>query len=264
MSTTDTSWQEAGAAWDHAAVDWAYLFESYADDGIDKVFAATGVGPDTDLLDLACGSGYALGKASRRGASVAGLDAAAVLLDIARRRVPTADLRWDTMFALPWADANFDVVTSFNGIWGGCQRAIDEAARVLRPGGMLGLTFWGDAAELDLRDFFIAVGTSGPPAVAEEMVELASIGAPGVAEAMLDAADIDLVTRTTAVAVNEWPDDDTAWRALRSPGVVLPSLEHTGEDELRGRVLAAIAPFGDDTQGYRLESALTVVVGRRR
>lgn len=260
----DTSWREAGAAWDHAATDWAFLFEPYGADGITAVLAATDVGPGTDLLDLACGSGYALAAAARRGAATAGIDAAAGLLDIARRRVPTGDLRWGSMFELPWAADSFDVVTSFNGIWGGCQEALDEAGRVLRPGGMIGLTFWGDAAEMDLRDFFIAVGTSGPPSVAEEMVELASINKPGAAEDMLARAGFERVQRSTAVAVNEWPDDETAWRALRSPGVVLPSLEHTGEAELRRRVLEAIAPFGDDVQGYRLESELTVVVARRR
>jgi len=261
---TDTGWQEAGVAWDHAATDWAFLFEPYGADGINTVLAATDVGPGTDLLDLACGSGYALAAARRRGARTAGIDAAAGLIDIARRRVPAGDLRWGSMFALPWADGSFDVVTSFNGIWGGCQEALDEAARVLRPGGLIGLTFWGDAAELDLRDYFITVGSSGPPSVAEEMVELAAINEPGVAEAMLARSGFEPVERGSAVAVNEWPDDETAWRALRSPGVVLPSLQHTGEAELRRRVLGAIAPFGDDEQGYRLESALTVVVARRR
>lgn len=65
----------------------------------------------------------------------AGIDASVPLVDIARRRVPHGDLRAGDMFALPWDDASFDVVTSFNGIWGGCTDALREARRVLRDGG---------------------------------------------------------------------------------------------------------------------------------
>ncbi len=263
-TTTDTSWIEAGEAWGHAAADWAYLFEPYADHGIETVFARTGIGPGTDLLDLACGSGYALGRATCRGANGAGIDAASGLLDIARRRAPLADLVWGSMFDLPWGDDRFDVVTSFNGIWGGCQGAFDEAARVLRPGGLIGLTFWGPARRLDLRDYFIVVGTTGPPSSAEEMISLADIGTPGVVEDMLDRSGFDVVARTDSVAVNEWPDADTAWRALRSPGVVVPSLHHSGEDRVRELVLEAIAPFHVAGQGFRLENELTVVIGELR
>ncbi len=51
---TDTpDWQIAGAAWEHASTDWAILFEPYARDAIETVFAATGVGPGAVLLDVA-------------------------------------------------------------------------------------------------------------------------------------------------------------------------------------------------------------------
>ncbi|MEM9611109.1 MAG: class I SAM-dependent methyltransferase [Actinomycetota bacterium] len=255
-------WQIAGRAWDHAAADWATLFEPYARDAIETILATTGVGPGTSLLDLACGSGVALGRAERLGARTAGIDAAAGLLEIAGRRAPSAELVWGSMFDLPWADASFDVVTSFNGIWGGCDEAIAEAARVLRPGGRLAFTFWGPGKHLDLRDFFIAVGTSTPE-VGEELIALAQIAEPGVAEAMVEAAGLRVDERGTSTAIGEWPDADTAWRALRSPGVVLPSLEHTGEDELRRRVLDAVAPFRAADGSYLVRNQLVHVVATK-
>ena len=71
------------------------------------------------------------------------------------RPVPAADLRVGNMFELPWADESFDAVTSINGVWGGCEGALVEAHRVLKPGGRIGISFWGKG-HLDLRACFIA------------------------------------------------------------------------------------------------------------
>ena len=272
MSTTEIStttsndtrpdWQIAGDAWAHAATDWAYRFEPYARDSVEHVFTSLGVGPECDLLDMACGSGYALGRAERRDATVAGIDASAGLIDIAARRAPSADLVVGSMFELPWDDASFDVVTSFNGIWGGCQAAIDEASRVLRPGGALAVTFWGPGRALDLRDFFIVLGTTAPGS-AEELIGLAEIGSPGVAEGMLAASGFELIERDATSAILEMATAHDAWRTLRSPGVVAPSLEHVGEDALREQVLAAIEPFRAADGTYRLVNELTHVLARK-
>ncbi len=196
------------------------------------------------------------------GATTTGLDASAGLLEIAARRAPTARLTWGSMFELPWPDASFDAVTSFNGIWGGCEGAVAEIARVLRPGGRFGFTFWGPGSALDLRDYFIVLGTSGPD-VADELISLAAIGQPGVAESMVEAAGLVVETRSSTTAVIELTDDETAWRALRSPGVALPCLEHTGEDEMRRRVLDAVVPFRATDGTYRLRNELVHVIARR-
>jgi ubiquinone/menaquinone biosynthesis C-methylase UbiE len=45
------------------------------------------------------------------------------------------------MFALPFEDECFDVASSFNGIWKGCEGALEEARRVLVPKGRIGITF---------------------------------------------------------------------------------------------------------------------------
>lgn len=258
--TTDTpDWEIAGRAWAHAAYDWAYRFEPYARDAVEAVFSATGVGRGTRLLDVACGAGLALGRAERLGADVAGIDAAAGLLEIAGRRAPSAEVVHGDMFDLPWEDDSFDVVVAFNGIWGGCDEAIAEIARVCRPGGRVGITFWGDPGRLDLLGYFIAVGSSGP-GVAEEIMSLNAIAAPGAAEAMLADAGFGSIERGTTEAILELADDDAAWATLRSPGLVLPSLEHTGEAALRELVLESIAPFRSSDGSYRLTNELVHVI----
>ena len=263
QGTQQEDWQIAGAAWAHAAIDWAYRFEPHARDAVEYLFDSLRVGAGRDLLDLACGSGYALSRAERLGASTAGIDASAGLIDIAGGRAPKTELVAGSMFDLPWDDASFDIVTSFNGIWGGCQEAVDEAYRVLRPDGSIAITFWGPGRALDLRDFFIVIGTTAP-GVADELKGLASIGAPGICEGMLETAGFTVVERGATNAIIEAVDADDVWRTLRSPGVVLPSLEHVGEEELRRQVLDAVEPYRAPDGSYRLVNELTHVVAQKR
>ncbi|MGI9605571.1 MAG: class I SAM-dependent methyltransferase, partial [Acidimicrobiales bacterium] len=261
-SADTEGWLEAGAAWEHAATDWAYLFEPYARDAIEALFTHLAVGPGTDLLDMACGSGYALGRAERRGVVTAGLDASGGLIEIAQRRAPEADLRVGDMFALPWDADHFDVVTSFNGVWGGCGNAFSEAFRVLRPGGAFGVTFWGPGKNLDLRNWFIALGSSTPP-VGDEMIQLASIGAPGVVEDMFTDAGFENPTRGATSAILEAPDADMLWRCFRSPGLVKPALDAVGEDALRELMLATVEPFRAPDGSYRFVNELTHAVAHK-
>ena len=153
-----------------------------------------GVDRQTSMLDIACGSGLAIRIAEGAGARTAGIDAAAELLDIARDRAPASDLVLGTMFDLPWEDASFDAITSINGVWGGCEAALDEALRVLRPGGRIGISFWGNG-HLDLRPCFKAFARNAPAPHVDGMRRTNDIARPGVAERMLEAAGFDVLER---------------------------------------------------------------------
>ncbi len=255
-------WQEAGDAWGSRARDWACLFEHYATDVILAVFDRLGVGPGTSLLDVACGSGLAIRFASATGASTAGIDAASSLIDIARDRAPDADLRVGDMFALPWADESFDAVMSINGIWGGCEAALAETHRVLRPGGSIALSFWGHG-HLDLRPCFKAFAAHAPAAHVDGMRRTNGIARPGVAEEMLASAGFEQIERDGRVSTLEWPDEETAWRALSSIGPAVPALEAVGPDVLRPQVMAAIGRLRDANGIYRLRNDQQFVVARK-
>lgn len=256
-------WQLAGEAWGHAAADWAFLFEHYATDAVSWIHRRTGVGPGVALLDVACGAGLALRRAVAAGALVAGIDASPALIDIARSRLPGTDLRVGSMFALPWPAASFDAVTSVNGIWGGCDAAVVEAARVLRPGGALGISFWGPGPPLDIRLVFKVIAARSPQGHHAGMRQLNDIATPGVAERMLASAGFEQVERAGVVAVLEWPDADIAWRAISSIGPAVPALRHSGADVVRREVLAALEPCRDDHGTYRLRNDLQVVVAHK-
>ena len=176
------SWVDSGRAWGARAADWAYLVEPYARPANDALFDQAQVGPGTRLLDIACGSGYAASVAAGRGAQVSGLDASEALIAIARARTPAGDFRVGDMFALPFGDASFDVATSFNGIWKGCEGALAEARRVVRPGGMVGFTFWGSPKRLGLLPYFATLVELSPDDHVAATINQGETGRPGVAE----------------------------------------------------------------------------------
>lgn len=256
-------WRLAGEAWGHAARDWSTLFEHYAVGAVATIGQAVGAAPNTRILDVACGSGWAMRYLRGLGAEVAGIDAAARLLEVAEERNPDSEIVHGSMFDLPWERQSFDAVVSINGIWGGGDDALREAHRVLRPGGHFGMSFWGAGEPLDLRPFFFAVAGHLDRDHVEGMVSINSIATPGVAEDMLDAAGFDVVGRERRISVLEWPDDDIAWRALRSVGPIVPALRNSDPEAVRRDALAAIESCRTPQGIYRFENVQDVVIARR-
>lgn len=247
-------WQSAGQAWGSRAVDWAYLFEPYSRPANMEVLDRCGVGADTTLLDIGCGSGFALQLAAERGATVAGLDASRALLDIAEVRSPAADLQLGDMDELPWPDARFDAVTSFNAIWAGCERAAAEAARVLKPGGRFGMTFWGAPKRLGLLPFFMTVGQNSPPSHLQATLGQGETGRPGVAEALLASAGMTVIARGAVNVTNEFPDLDLFIRAAVASGPAFPAVAEIGEERFREKLAAAYAGVATPGLGLRITS----------
>jgi SAM-dependent methyltransferase len=265
-ATTSSSthvWTEAGRAWGARSADWAYLFEHYARPANEIVFARLGVGTGDRLLDIACGSGLAAHIASIRGAVVAGVDASEKLVEIARARTSGGDFRVGDMFALPFTDASFDVATSFNGIWKGCEGALVEARRVLAPGGRLGLTFWGRLDRLGLMPYFLKVIELSPRSHGEASIEQGDTGRTGVIEEMLTSAGFRPQDRGTAIVVNEWPDPDIAVRALAAAGPSVPAIEAVGFDTFCGALRAVIEPLCANGIGVRITSELGWITASR-
>ena len=255
-TTTKRHWVEAGRAWGARSTDWAYLFEHYARPVNEVVFDQLGVGVGVRLVDIACGSGLAAQYADRRGATVSGLDASEALVEIARARTPGADFRVGDMFALPYPEASFDVATSFNGIWKGCDAALHEARRVLVPDGKLGLTFWGRLDHLGLMPYFLKVIELSPASHREASLQQGETGRAGVIEEMLTSAGFRIRERGAVSVVNEWPDLEIAIRALAAAGPSVPAIEAVGFDEFCDALREVIEPIHVDGVGIRITSEL--------
>jgi SAM-dependent methyltransferase len=156
--------QGARATW--GAGDYDAIVEHIWGVGGDLV-QRVGVQAGEEVLDVACGTGNATIPAAQAGARATGLDLTPALLDGARHRAAEAgvEIEWVEGDAenLPFDDASFDVVLSTFG----CMFAPDhgrtaaETARVLRPGGRLGVAAW--TPDGGIGRFFLTMSAFGPP-----------------------------------------------------------------------------------------------------
>lgn len=93
------------------------------------------------VLDLGCGTGFYLaaqvGAFGSKPVRWVGLDASNEMLELARKKLPAADLRHGRAEAMPFSDAEFDYVNANFAFhhFEDKDGALDEIVRVLAPGG---------------------------------------------------------------------------------------------------------------------------------
>ncbi|MEO7158301.1 MAG: ubiquinone/menaquinone biosynthesis methyltransferase, partial [Vicinamibacterales bacterium] len=106
-----------------------------------KLIAMAAVQPGERALDLASGTGDIAFAVAARGARVTALDLTHRMLQLAQQRGGAASVHFinGDMCELPVASVSFHLVTTGYGLRNvpDLNRAIDEIARVLKPGGRL-------------------------------------------------------------------------------------------------------------------------------
>ena len=224
------SWKMVDEGWGRRAVDFATLSEPSNCREYVAVHHRLGVGAGDRLLDVACGSGLAIELAQVRGAVCAGIDASPRLVAVAKDRNPESDIRVGDMEALPWDDGTFDVVTSFRGIWGTTPAAVDEAHRVLVPGGRLAITVWGNVGKSPGAWMMSPFRWATDDKV-QHQADMVSLGRPGVGEAFLEDCGFDVAERFEVPFVFEFADPETFARGLASTGPAYEAIQSIGEEE---------------------------------
>jgi SAM-dependent methyltransferase len=158
--------QHARAVW--AAGDFAAVAKLQLWDVGERLVRRVGIGRDEDVLDVACGTGNAALWAAAAGGRVVGLDLTPELFVAGRALAAEAgvDIEWVEGDAeeLPFEDESFDVLLSTFGVMFAPRHevAARELARVLRPGGRLGVASW--TPEGIQGAFFRMMGDYAPPA----------------------------------------------------------------------------------------------------
>ena len=104
-----------------------------------KLVSLAGVRRGERALDLAAGTGDIAFGVAARGAKTIGLDITHRMLQLARSKSSAATFIAGDMASLPFRSSAFDLVTTGYGLRNvpDLNAAIDEIARVLRPGGRL-------------------------------------------------------------------------------------------------------------------------------
>src|ERR1700682_101742 len=121
-------------------------------------------------LDVACGTGAVSERAARAGADVVGIDLAPVLIETARERARKQLLKIDYRVGdcerlEGLDDASFDVASSTCGIMFAPdhEATARQLARVVRPGGRIGLANWTPQGGVGRLFKMMAPFQPGPP-----------------------------------------------------------------------------------------------------
>ncbi|HJY67556.1 MAG TPA: methyltransferase domain-containing protein [Streptosporangiaceae bacterium] len=244
---------------------WADLAEAHNQPLFEAVLDAAKVSPGTRLLDVGCGSGLTLLLAEERGAVPAGLDISPGLLQIARNRLPDADLREGDMEYLPFGDATFDAVTGVNAFQfaGNPQNALREAARVTRPGGRVVASLFAAPERSQGTVVHEAMNALIPPDQASDHAPY-SLSAPGHLEAALADAGLHLADRGEVVCHWRYASVDDAVKALLCSAGGARAIEAAGQDAVRDVLQRALAKFQDSRTGVvTLANTFRWVAARR-
>jgi ubiquinone/menaquinone biosynthesis C-methylase UbiE len=177
---------------------------------------AAGIGAGDLVLDIACGPGTATFVAHELGASrVVGVDFARAMIALAEQETPAGaavHFALGDALRLPLSSGRFDVVISSFGLVFASDpiRAASEAARVLGPGGRLGLLAWAPDGTVDayqqlaFRYLEIPPGTHNP----------SQWGVPAQARAWLERfRDVELLPLEVPFRAES---PAAAWRILRT------------------------------------------------
>jgi len=123
--------------------------------------------PGSAIGDLGCGPGHVAAWLAQKGARTVGIDLSAGMVEAGRSRFPEVEFRQGDLLELPAKDGEFGSLVALYTVIhlepGELRYAFEEMERVLRPEGLLLLSFhvgeevrhldewWGHSVDVDFR-----------------------------------------------------------------------------------------------------------------
>jgi SAM-dependent methyltransferase len=129
--------ETAAKAWGESAEVYERARPGYPPEAIDFLHEL-GLGPDSDVLDLAAGTGKLTRALIAAGARVTAVEPLPAMRQMLQQRLPEATVMEGTAERIPVPDESMDLVTVAQAFhWFDAGAAAREIARTLRPGGGL-------------------------------------------------------------------------------------------------------------------------------
>jgi SAM-dependent methyltransferase len=251
-----------GPLWGARPDDWA-LSEDQQIPTYEAALARVDLKPGQRVVDIGCGAGAFLRLVTGRGARTFGLDASEALIELARTRLPDADLSVGEMEALPYEDDTFDLVTGFNAFFfaNDMVAALREAGRVAKPGAPVVIQVWGPYERRDLEAMMKIAHPYLPPRPPDAPPE-PEFWKPGVLEEMATEAGLQPGEAFDITWAYEYPDADTLGRALMAPAGIAVLVGPEREAQVTAAIIEGLAPFRTDQGGYRLKNEFRCLIAR--
>jgi len=251
-----------GPLWGARPTDWA-LSEDQQIPTYEAALKRVPLERDQAVLDVGCGVGAFLRLVSDRGARPFGLDASKSLLDLARERVPHADLRVGEMEALPYDDETFDLVTGFNSFFfaNDIVAALREAGRVAKPGAPVVIQVWGTHEQNDLEAMKQIIRPFMPPRPADAPPE-PDYSTPGALEELVGQAGLTPEQAFDTSWAFVFRDEQTLRQAMLAPAGIALLVGADREEEVGDAIAEGLVRYRTSDGSYRLRNQFHYLIAR--
>ncbi|MGW5435919.1 class I SAM-dependent methyltransferase [Nocardia asteroides] len=254
---------------------WDLVAEGYAEAGAAVLgpFAAHALeyvelAADSEIVDVAAGSGLLSLAAAERGARVQALDLSPAMID---QLTAAAERAGHTSITaqvgdgqrLPYPDDAFDAGFSLFGLmfFPDRPRGFAELRRVLRPGATAVVTSWAPAVDSSLMRALFGALTAGDPNSSLPQPNASSLENPALFRSEMSEAGFEAVTIRPHTVEVCFPSAAALWDTMTRSSAPLTVLRHeVGEAEWQRRTDAAVERL---TATYRADTPLrtTALVG---
>ena len=266
--TTSSTAAKAGSArrwgplWGARPEAWA-TSEDQQVPTYEEALRRVGLEPGRLVLDVGCGVGAFLLLVADRGAEPYGIDASQALIEVARRRLPNADLRVGEMEDLPYDDDTFDLVTGFNSFFfaDDMVAALREAGRVAKPGAPVVIQVWGAHERCDLEAMKTIARPFLPPRPPDAPPD-PDLSQPGALEGLAAQAGLTPESVFDTTWAYEYPDEETLGRALLAPAGLAALAGPEREGEIKAAIVGGLAAYRTADGRYQLENEFHYVIAR--